>query len=138
MMPCCFPQCQAAPSVTLDVPMCERHAIRVYRAVAAHIALADVDPSALAFDGGTPDLERSTRLGSVYFVRLGDRVKIGFSAHLRKRMEVIPHEEFLGRIPGTMRDEKNLHRRFAHLRTTGEWFKADDELLTFIENATAA
>jgi hypothetical protein len=122
----------------LDVPVCDRHAIEVYRTVSAHMALANPAPTDLLTGNGKPDLMRSSRLGSVYFVRLGDRVKIGFSAHLRKRMEVIPHEEFLGQIPGTMRDEKNLHRRFAHLRTTGEWFKADNELLTFIESATAA
>jgi hypothetical protein len=35
-------------------------------------------------------------------------------------------------MPGTMEDEKNLHRRFASASAGGEWFKAIPELLAMI------
>ena len=38
------------------------------------------------------------------------------------------------RYPKDQNYEKEVHDRFAHLRTHGEWFKPDDDLLLFIEN----
>ncbi len=43
----------------------------------------------------------------------------------------------LGSVPGSLAMEHALHERFAHLRTTSEWFLADEELATFIEEALA-
>src|SRR5262245_55030947 len=38
----------------------------------------------------------------------------------------------LGTIPGTMQDEKDLHRRFAASKVCGEWFLPTPELLALI------
>jgi hypothetical protein len=38
-------------------------------------------------------------------------------------------------IDGTPADERRWHARFAHLRVTGEWFRADPELLVAIDQA---
>lgn len=38
----------------------------------------------------------------------------------------------LGTLPGSLEDEKDLHRRFAAHRVTGEWFKPVPELLAII------
>ncbi len=40
--------------------------------------------------------------------------------------------KLLSTIPGTMEDEKDLHRRFASARVCGEWFKPTNELLALI------
>lgn len=40
--------------------------------------------------------------------------------------------KLLGVIPGTVEDEKNLHRRFAAHRVTGEWFRPVPELLALV------
>lgn len=34
--------------------------------------------------------------------------------------------ELVALIPGTAEDEKRLHERFAHARSHGEWFRADE------------
>jgi hypothetical protein len=39
------------------------------------------------------------------------------------------------RYPKNQNYEKEVHDRFAHLRTHGEWFRPDTNLLLFIENA---
>lgn len=74
--------------------------------------------------------------GWVYFIRGGAYYKIGWSRDPGKRLEQFrtgcPFPiELVGKIPGTMADEKSLHAAFEHLRTKppmGEWFSAAPEL----------
>jgi hypothetical protein len=40
--------------------------------------------------------------------------------------------EVIETCPGTVALEKELHRRFSHLRLTGEWFRPGEDLLRFI------
>lgn len=86
---------------------------------------------------------RARPRGWVYFAtaqRVGsDSVKIGFTRDLKRRTSQlnIASPERIGFclvIPGTMRAEKALHRRFARYRLQGEWFRASDELVGFIIN----
>jgi hypothetical protein len=83
--------------------------------------------------------EKTTEDGPswVYMIRLGDRVKIGFTTNLRQRMYDLPHEEILAVVPGTVVDERRCHAAFAHLRVAGEWFRAEPELLTFAQDVDA-
>jgi hypothetical protein len=83
----------------------------------------------------------------VYFVQAGEGgpIKIGFSNHLKKRLENFevcsPYElKVLYVLPGGSADEGDLHRRFAMFqivlpdgRVKKEWFQPADELLQFIE-----
>lgn len=78
--------------------------------------------------------------GYVYFYvtdKLG-LVKIGHS--LAPEIRRIPLQRQIKNklrlalcYPGTADDEKKLHRQFAHLRVQHEWFRAEPELLDFIE-----
>jgi len=74
--------------------------------------------------------------GVVYYVRFGDRIKIGFSASFAERMRAIPHDEVLAVEPGSYRHEKRVHARFAAHRAGGqrEWFAAAPEI---VEHATS-
>lgn len=79
--------------------------------------------------------------GFVYFIRAGDAIKIGFSIHPIKRVDELqignPEElELLGAFGGTERDEKALHADFSHLEIRSEWFRAEQELLDFIEEVS--
>ena len=80
-------------------------------------------------------------ISRVYFVlsvELG-RIKIGFSArrpeYRVKTMQTGSADELrlLGWIPGAQVDETRLHDRFRSLRVTREWFRAELELLNYIE-----
>lgn len=68
----------------------------------------------------------------VYYLRYADRVKIGTSRQPRQRLAVIWHDELLAFERGGRALEQERHRRFAHLREGGEWFRADSELLEHI------
>jgi hypothetical protein len=42
--------------------------------------------------------------------------------------------EVLKTIPGGYPEEQELHKKFAHLNKTGEWFYAAQELTDFIQS----
>lgn len=76
----------------------------------------------------------------IYFVRCQARnaIKIGTAddpaARLRGLQTACPDDlELLGSIPGSESEERALHRKFAELRIRGEWFRAEQSLIGFIE-----
>jgi hypothetical protein len=79
---------------------------------------------------------------TVYFIA-AERlhlVKIGrasnVSARLRQLRQIIPLRlALLGTVPGGAAVEAALHRRFAHLREHGEWFRAGEDLLDVVQAA---
>lgn len=83
------------------------------------------------------DLEEQAErtVGSkVYVLVRGDEVKIGFTRDLERRMAALGHTcaDVLATIPGGRQTEQRLHKRLAHLRIRGEWFRVTDELLDVI------
>lgn len=78
--------------------------------------------------------------GYVYFFhnKTSNCVKIGFSIHNPlKRLGTVKNAspddiQFAGAIRGTMKDEKDLHKKFRKFRIKREWFKP--EVLSFLEN----
>ena len=80
--------------------------------------------------------------GWVYFIQAerSAAIKIGFATDVSKRIAQLQtgtHEALvlIGLLPGTVRDEKALHRRFCHYRIRSEWFEPSGELLDFIEGS---
>lgn len=76
-------------------------------------------------------------VGRVYFAQMGDMVKIGWSLTPHKRVRHIQTSApgpvtVLGTLRGSRETEREMHRRFAHLRRHGEWFRATEELLSLI------
>lgn len=77
--------------------------------------------------------------GYIYFVHSPEsaRVKIGYTTDPDKRIYGLQTAspsalEALAIITGTVVDERELHRRFAHLRVHREWFRDCDELREYI------
>lgn len=84
---------------------------------------------------------------SVYFVRCGQHIKIGYSVDPKRRIRNLPYSvilpadfnhaaelEVLRVIDGGFDVESALHKRFHHLRVAGEWFNATPELIRDIED----
>lgn len=63
-------------------------------------------------------------VGTVYYLRSGGYIKIGWASDLSKRMRAYPPDStLLAHHPGTKADETMMHRRFAACRSHGrEWF----------------
>lgn len=78
--------------------------------------------------------------GFVYFLRVAHRcsgVKIGYSKNPIKRTKYLESEigiplRLMGQVPGTFRDEKNLHKLFKDHRLHGEWFRTPRNVNTRI------
>lgn len=70
---------------------------------------------------------------TTYYMRIGNRVKIGYSTNLDLRMRTFNPEELLATEPGGRVREAALHRQFASLRTAGEWFRYESPLVEHVE-----
>jgi hypothetical protein len=77
----------------------------------------------------------------VYFIKAkrSGLIKIGKANNPISRLKTMQTGSadrltLLGYIPGSHAEESALHKRFASLRQSGEWFKPGDELLGVIES----
>jgi hypothetical protein len=152
---CCAPNCLGDAHQTAPVPLCSRHVRETYEygvalvesrwASAVDAAHADLrakespdayvePPVVLPPPRPVPAPEPTFKQpqGYVYFVRFSDRIKIGWSGNPASRFRNIPHDEVLAVVPGSMQHEHQYHARFHYLRTGGEWFRAEPELVEFI------
>ncbi len=77
--------------------------------------------------------------GFIYYLSIGERIKIGFATNVRKRMRAYPPgAKLLAVHPGTLDLEKVMHRQFAHALLEGrEWFSCDSALTEHIEAVRA-
>lgn len=80
----------------------------------------------------------------VYFAldatRVGQFVKIGYTAHLRERIASLRAQTASGQVPivlaleeGGETREQELHERFKGQRMFGEWFTYTGELMAYIQ-----
>lgn len=68
----------------------------------------------------------------VYYMRLGDRVKIGTTKNIMARLETFNPEELMALEKGGHSVERARHRTFDDLRTSGEWFRLEHPLDAFV------
>lgn len=69
----------------------------------------------------------------VYYMRLGNRVKIGWTTNLTVRRAAIQPEEVMVTEPGGQKLEYQRHQQFKHLRVSGEWFRLEGPLADHID-----
>lgn len=83
------------------------------------------------------DFQASLRTapGTIYYLQVEDKIKIGFTRDLRVRLQSYPPmSRLLATHPGTFQVEADIHRKFAsHLAGRNEWFHASAELEAHIE-----
>jgi hypothetical protein len=70
--------------------------------------------------------------GWVYYMRIGNRCKIGYTTNLTRRMLVVVPEEVLAIEPGTLETEVQRHDEFSQLRTHAEWFRLEGPLVAHV------
>jgi hypothetical protein len=135
---CCAPNCKKTADKRLGVlPLCGRHLLSVEkRIVRIHKSEQWEMP---------PDIRRDMYPGWVYFVKIGNAIKIGFSTQPDRRIgglatytldtEVV----LLALERGGRAKENRLHRLFAECRIdipgkSNEMFELTDELLEYIRS----
>lgn len=100
-------------------------------------ALGGKNLAKIARESAYPALKPIGARGHVYFVRSGDRVKIGFTRSIRSRIRSLQTSnaerlEILLVVPGAEGTEKFFHERFADNRVGGEWFTLIGTLADFV------
>lgn len=77
--------------------------------------------------------------GWIYYARIDQRIKIGYSADVRERMRAYPPgAELLAVHPGTVTLEREMHARFRSALAGGrEWFHPVADLLGHIDDVVA-
>jgi hypothetical protein len=155
---CAFCPLPATPGVPLDV--CEDHALLIADWVARDHGVTDLLPSPCPACGSRlgvrypsgwlcavcewrlgdyPDREETPpRVDVVYYLRYGDRIKIGTSANPRRRIASLPHDEILAFERGDRMLEQRRHAQFAaHRIPRTEWFEANPALTAHLADITA-
>ena len=79
----------------------------------------------------------------VYFIQAGPYIKVGTAKDVLSRLDQLKAGSpfpltLLGAIPGNRRREIQIHERFKHLRTHGEWFLSCDEINDYIHEVLQA
>jgi hypothetical protein len=77
---------------------------------------------------------------TVYYVKIGELLKIGYTSNMRLRMlRYPPNRWVMATEDGDSLLEQKRHRQFADLRTHGnEWYRLDEPLLTHINDLRRA
>lgn len=83
----------------------------------------------------------SGRKGHVYFIRAGDKIKIGFSTRPLDRLKALQTAhpgslEIIGIMHGAISLEGHLHEQFSRYWVRGEWFRLSPEITRYIEANT--
>lgn len=78
--------------------------------------------------------EDAERLGTIYFIRINDLIKIGKTFNLAERLASFSYPDItvLATEPGYTIREGQLHGQFRRFRRRGEWFHAEQPLLDYI------
>lgn len=88
-------------------------------------------------------LNNLPKLGTVYVIGFDGYVKIGFTGNpiefrLAGLQTGCPAKlHVYAMIPGTLKDERDLLKRFSEFKTYGEWFRREGSLLSWIEGGCA-
>lgn len=80
-------------------------------------------------------MDLKTRPGMVYYLQVGEHIKIGFSSNVDERIKSYPpYAKLLAQHPGTVDTERFMHNRFFNSLAHGrEWFRPSPELTQHIE-----
>jgi hypothetical protein len=128
----------------ISFPICEGHAVAAYRAVSKIVGDLSDDArfrETVSMESEPARRMRESREGFdrtqyVYYVRLGQKIKIGYTGNLRNRLNAYgPGRELLALEYGGLELEKQRHQQFREYRATGagrEWFSQAEELLDHI------
>ncbi|WP_369523979.1 GIY-YIG nuclease family protein [Salinibacterium soli] len=158
-MRCAIEGCGGMPERGAPLELCASHLMVAYDWVARDVGVTDLLPSPCLACGSRlgvrypsgwlcaicewrlgelPDDAASARVDVVYYVRAGDRIKIGTSGNPRGRLAALHWDQLLAFERGGRTLEQRRHAQFAAHRYPGsEWFASNEPLLAHIAALSA-
>jgi hypothetical protein len=157
---CAIAGCRRAVEQGSPLNLCAEHLLEAYEWTSRTVGVTDLLPSpCLACGaragirypsgwicatcewrvGDIPDLELgAVRVDVVYYLRFGDRIKIGTSSNPRSRLAQLRWDELLAFERGDRATEQRRHAQFAEYRYPGsEWFRSHGALTGHIASLSA-
>ena len=132
----------------LAMSLCERAIHRLTRPKQPQPYISPEKGSLIVQAKAIVDAERArTAPGYVYLIKRRHLVKIGYSKNHDQRFRSLEMQcgekiKILAVVPGTIEQERKLHRKFREYRQLGEWFECRGEMAAFarapIKNMKAA
>lgn len=123
--------------------VCTVHAVRIWSAfqqvkgsplAKAAAALTLVEAEALDAEKAAKVKAHRHNNGTIYYLLVGDWIKIGFTSNLDRRLTEYPaNAELLVTHPGTRAEETDLHRSFSPSLAHGrEWYFQTPEVMAHV------
>lgn len=131
----------------LPASVCPKHAARIFMHLRDMVASADRGDLALRLINSFEQAQTQRRRRApyrrdaevVYYVRVGDHIKIGHTTNLRQRMGSYRTGRLLATEPGGLSTEARRLRQFSSALDAGrEWFRVTPELMRHIESLATA
>lgn len=125
----------------LPASVCPKHAARIFLHLRDIVGSSDRGDLALRLVNSFEQEQRARRRRAtyrsapevVYYVRVGDHIKIGHTTNLRQRMNSYRTGTLLAVEAGDLRLEARRHRQFAGSLAAGrEWFTPTPDLMQHI------
>lgn len=113
-------------------PVCEYHIVQAYT-FWAELRREQAEDRRAAEEAAKPAPLPPVQVeltSYVYYLRFGDRYKIGVTTCVARRLAALPHDELLALEPGSGQLEKLRHKQFDDTRISRnrEWFTLSPEL----------
>lgn len=74
----------------------------------------------------------------IYLITDGTNLKVGYTSNLERRMsQYNTHSSTIKLInakPGNFKSEKNIHKKFSHIKINREWFKYSEDLISYFNS----
>jgi hypothetical protein len=141
---CTWPGCDSKRVRGQDgCPLCKGHMLTVWAACrdAAELAENHEPTVATRMDGTVKTVPQPvSKLGWIYFLKVDDAIKVGYTKNLAQRQGQYPPNAFLiWAHRGTKADEKVHHSLLhLHLKHGREWFTDCDEVHDYIKTLHSA
>jgi hypothetical protein len=136
---CCAPNCDRLSWPDVPIPLCQKCAVAIWLHVGDEWNRRLHDGTGEWPDGDwDPGRDHAgSQQPVVYFVQVGDLVKIGTTTSLPKRLADLQanaqeRARVLLALPGSYLEEKSIHKQFKADRVRGEWFTPSPAMQEFV------
>lgn len=115
-----------------DVPLCRPHMVLCWQLIQEEHE--SWTRRQVPVQARTAQLEPEAAAGTIYYLQIGEHIKIGHARNLWNRLRGYPPTaKLLACHPGTRADEAALHRRLRGYRVAGrEWYEPNPHILELI------